>query len=86
MVLLEAMQYGIPCLAYETRSGVNDLINNNKNGYVIKGRNEKEYINKIDYLLSHDNVLKSFGKEALSLSQKYSKEEILKIWNKILNK
>ena len=29
MVLLEAMSYGIPCIAYEVASGVNDIIDNN---------------------------------------------------------
>ena len=41
MVLLEAMSYGIPCVAYETDSGVSDIIDNNENGYVIKNRNQK---------------------------------------------
>ena len=42
MVLLEAMSYGIPCIAYETASGTSDIIEDGKNGYIIKNRNEKE--------------------------------------------
>ncbi|UKI27642.1 MAG: glycosyltransferase [Bacilli bacterium] len=47
MVLLEAMSYGIPCIAYETASGVNDIITNNDNGYVVKNRNEKKNISNV---------------------------------------
>ena len=35
MVLLEAMSYGVPCIAYNTESGVKDIIDNNKNGFII---------------------------------------------------
>ena len=51
MVLLEAMSYGIPCIAYETASGTNDIISDSINGYVIKERNEKEYVDKINQLI-----------------------------------
>ena len=50
MVLLEAMSYGIPCIAYETDSGVNDIIESNINGYVIKNRCESEYVDCINKL------------------------------------
>ena len=73
MVLLEAMSYGLPCIAYHTDSGTDDIIKDNKNGYIINNRNEKEYINKI-------------GKEAKSTAYDFSKEKITEKWLKILNK
>jgi len=84
MVLLEAMGYGIPCIAYETSSGVLDIINNNKNGYVVRDRNEKEYIEKIEYLINDINVRKEFGKNARKTIDKFSRKEIVKIWESIL--
>ena len=83
MVLLEAMNYGLPCIAYETETGVKDIINN-KNGYVIKNRNEEEYIETLDKMLK-DNLNK-MSKEAIDTSSNYYKENIIKIWGKILHK
>ena len=84
MVLLEAMSYGIPCVAYETDSGTSDIIDNDKNGYIIKNRNEKEYIEKINILISDSKKLKEFSTNAIEKAKVFSKEEILKIWYKIL--
>jgi len=84
MVLLEAMSYGIPCVAYEVLSGVSDIIDNNKNGFIIKDRNEQEFVKAVDYLLLNNGVRKEFKKEALEKSLDYSEENIIKIWQKVL--
>ena len=84
MVLLEAMSYGIPCIAYETESGVSDIIINDNNGYVIKNRNEEEYINNIDKLLEDNNLRKKMGNNARKSINSFTKDEILKRWYKIL--
>lgn len=85
MVLLEAMSYGVPCIAYETASGTNDIIKDNINGYVIKNRNEEEYIEKLEKVMSNKDLRKKLGNNAKNTSKDFSKEEILKIWYKILN-
>lgn len=84
MVLLEAMSYGIPCIAYETASGVNDIIDNDKNGYVIKNRNEKEYIEKIEKVINDSKLRNKLGKEAKNKATEFSKEKIVNIWEKVL--
>lgn len=85
MVLLEAMSYGLPCIAYETKNGIGDIIVNNKNGYIIKNRNEKDYIKKLNLVLSNIELRKKFSEEAFNCSQKFSSHEIIKIWNRILD-
>lgn len=84
MVLLEAMSYGIPCIAYETASGTNDIISDSINGYVIKERNEKEYVDKINQLIKDEQLRKKLGKNAKDTSKKFSKEEIGKMIKKVL--
>lgn len=84
MVLLEAMSYGIPCIAYETASGVSDIISNNKNGYIIKNRNEEEYIDNLKKLISDKKLRCEMGKVAKETANNFSKEEITKIWLDIL--
>lgn len=85
MVLLEAMQLGIPCIAYETDSGVEDIINNNKNGFIIKNRDEKKYINKLDTLLKNYELRKSMSINCIKTREKFKEEKICKIWFKILD-
>lgn len=84
MVLLEAMSYGIPCIAYNTASGTSDIIKNNINGYIIKERNEKEYINKIEKIIRDEKLRTKLGKEAKNTANEFSKEKITEKWLKIL--
>lgn len=84
MVLLEAMSYGVPCIAYETASGTADIIKDNINGYIIKNRNEEEYISKIEKLISNKKLRNTLGNNAKKTVDNFSKDEILKIWYKIL--
>lgn len=84
MVLLEAMSYGIPCIAYETASGVNDIVSNDVNGYVIKDRNEEEYVKRINEVISDSELRERLGANAKKTSKKFSKEEVKKILCKVL--
>lgn len=84
MVLLEAMSYGIPCIAYELPSGISDIIDNNKNGYIINNRNEKEYLKKCKKILNDFNLRKKMSENAIITANKFSKYEVLKKWSLIL--
>ena len=84
MVLLEAMSYGIPCIAYEVPSGVNDIIEDGRNGYIIKNRNEIEYIKRIEEVINDSKLRNKLGTNAKEKSKEFSKEKIVKIWENIL--
>ena len=86
LVLIEAMSYGIPCVSYTSAQGANEIIDDGKNGYIIKDRNEDEMISKIDLLINDEKLRKKLGKEARVKSKLYSKENVLKSWNKLINK
>ena len=83
MVLLEAMSFGIPCIAYKTDSGVTDIIENNKNGFVIENRNINEYIEKLNLLLTDVKLKENMSKECIKTCKKYSENEIIKIWENV---
>lgn len=84
MVLLEAMSYGIPCIAYEVPSGVNDIIEDGRNGYIIKNRNELEYIKRIEEVINDSKLRNKLGLNAKEKAKEFSKEKIVNIWKNIL--
>lgn len=84
MVLLEAMSYGIPCIAYDVPSGVNDIIEDGRNGYIIKNRNELEYIKRIEEVINDSKLRNKLGTNAKEKAKEFSKEKIVKIWENIL--
>ena len=85
MVLLEAMSYGLPCVVYKTASGTGDIVENNKNGFIIENRNSAQFIKDIDKILNDEKLRKRMGKEAINTAKKFSDIEIIKTWKQLLN-
>ena len=80
MVLIEAMRSGVVCIAYETDSGVTDIIDDNKNGYIIKNRNQEEFIKKLQYLIDNPGELLKLQKNAIDKSKEFLSTNIKKKW------
>lgn len=86
IVLIEAMSHGLPCIAFSSAEGAKELIDSGSNGYLIKNRNNRAYIQKIEDLMENINVRKEIGKMGRANIKKYSGEEVIKYWFKILEK
>lgn len=86
MVLLEAMSYGVPCIAYRTASGTGDIIDNGSNGFIIEDRNINEYVDAINLLLNDDNLRKKFAKASVLKAREFYKDNVTKKWILILEK
>lgn len=86
LVLIEAMSFGVPALAYTSAQGANEIIDDGVNGYLIKDRNEEEMLDKINNLIDDEKLRKKLGKEARSKSKEYSGEVVLEKWSKLINK
>lgn len=86
IVLIEAMSYGVPCIAFSSAEGANALIENEKNGYLIKNRDKEEMAEKIVELIRNEKKRKEFGEKAKESSMRYTPEVVKKDWLKILKK
>lgn len=85
LVLVEAANYGLPLLAFDSAQGAKEIIENNKNGFLIENRNAKEMVAKIEDLISNPSKMQYFSKNSKNTALKFSKEAISKEWNKFLN-
>lgn len=86
LVLIEAFSYGVPCLAYDSAQGANEIITNGVNGYLIKNRDEDDMVKHIGMLIDDEKLRKKLGKKAREESKKYNKEPVLEQWSKLINK
>ena len=60
-VLLEAMQFGLPCIStYE--GGIPEIIEDNITGFLFQQRNINELAEKIEFLIKNEKLRISFGK------------------------
>lgn len=83
-VLVEAGSYGIPVLAYDTAQGAKEIIENDKNGFLISNRNKEEMVEKIKEILSNKELAKRLGNSGRDKASRYTKENIATEWKKFL--
>ena len=86
IVLIEAMSFGIPCIAFSSAEGARELIDSGRNGYLIKNRNMRVYVEKLEDLMNSFEARKKIGKEGRKSVKKYDGKEIFPLWVDIIEK
>lgn len=84
IVLVEAMSYGIPCVAFSSAEGAEELIENGKNGYLIDDRNIDEYVKKVEFLMDNVKERKKMQNNCINKANEFLGKNVIKEWFKIL--
>ena len=79
-VLLEALSCGTPAVAFDCPGGINEIIQDGKNGFLAKSENVIDLAKKIE-LCAKFNFNSNFIKD--SIAAKYSIEKILPRYNEL---
>lgn len=83
MVLLEAMTYGVPCLAYDCPSGPRSIIKQGINGFLIEDGNSDSFVEKLELLIEDENLRFQMGKNASESATVYDLGIIMKKWQNL---
>ena len=86
LVLCEAMNYGLPCVAFDVEVGPREIIDDGVTGFLIKDRNIDLMIEKISNLLEDEVLRNNMGKNSSDCIKKFYSNNIIKKWEKIFNK
>lgn len=84
LAVLETFSFGIPCVAFSSAEGLREIIDNNKNGYLIENRNFEEMSQKIIELTVDEETRNKMGYNAREKSLVYTEERIKEKWYKLL--
>lgn len=82
LALTEAMSVGLPCLGFETCSGVNELIISNFNGFLAK--NDEEMLNQMEKLILNRELRVKIGQSAHESVKQYSETNVSRKWSKFI--
>lgn len=83
LVLIEAMAYGIPCIAFDSASGPREIINKN-NGILIENREKDKMSMHIIDLLNNSKMLKNISNGTIETSKKYLLKNVRNLWIELL--
>lgn len=86
IVLIEAMSMGLPCVAFSSAEGANEIIKDGYNGYLIDNRNYEEYIKKLELLMNDSKLRKELGINGKKSIDKYTSKVVKKEWINLIEK
>lgn len=84
MVLLEAMECGLPVVAFDCPTGPKEIIDDGKNGILVGYLNQEFLSESILKLIENKTMLKQMALNAKKKATQYSEKKILNKWINIL--
>ena len=85
LVLVEAMSYGIPCIAFDCDTGPKHIISNNIDGLLIERENPEKLAEAISNLIKDKEKRSLMGEAAYKNVMRFSSDVILKKWEDLFN-
>jgi glycosyltransferase involved in cell wall biosynthesis len=83
MVLLEAMSFGLPIIAYDCPIGPRSIIENGKNGFLIPEDDAITFAGKMSQLIEDVEVRKTMGAEGKLMVKKYDVDSVMLKWKSL---
>ena len=80
MVLLEAQASGLPIVSYACPSGPKDIVTDGVDGYLVPLYDHKAFQERLQTLMSNEDLRVQMGKAAVLASQRYEETSIMERW------
>ncbi len=84
LVIIEAFSFGVPVIGYSTVFGVDDLIQDGVNGYIVPQGDQKELYKKSLELLKDIEKREKFGQNGYEFSKKFTYDKVMKQWMELV--
>lgn len=86
MTIIECQSYGVVPVIYDSFLASHDMITSGKDGIIVSSFVEDEYVEALRMLMNDGNLLKSMSENSLDTARRYSVEEIIDQWVKLIEK
>lgn len=80
LVLTEAMECGLPCVAFDCECGPREIVSNNETGILVSDKNITEFSEALKSLMTDDKLRKKMGKNAKREVKRFYVESIMPQW------
>lgn len=85
LVLTEAMQCGLPSVAFACKCGPKDIITNGEDGFCIPYKDENLFIKRTLQLMNNEKLRVTMGCNAWKNIQRYSIDNVMPKWHDLFN-
>lgn len=85
LATLEACAYKLPIVAFDCGGEVSQLVKDGINGYLIKERNQTQFVQKLNYLIENPEVRLVMGINSEKIVSNYNVDLIMGKWIMLFN-
>ncbi|MDM5329819.1 glycosyltransferase family 4 protein [Neobacillus sp. CF12] len=85
MVIIEAMQCGVPVVSFDCPKGPSEIIDHNVDGILVEDGNIEEFANSLMELMGKEEKRKRFAQKGIENVKRYEIQNIGEIWKETIN-
>ena len=86
MALIEGMNAGCCCVAFDVVTGPSDIISDKENGFLVENQNIDKLTQALDDVMSNEVFRRRLAAKAPSAIEKFSTDNIARKWYALFNK
>ena len=84
MVLIEALSFGLPLVAYDCQTGPAELIESGVNGYLVPDGDSPQFCERVLALMADNALRLRFAHASWRQAQRFTPERIYPLWQRII--
>lgn len=84
LVLVEAMNYGVVPMAFNSYKNASEIINDGITGYLVKPFSISEYIEKLSILIDNAELRSEMSQNSIKKADSFSERNIIPLWMELL--
>ncbi len=85
LTITEAMTYGCVPLQFGSYAAVTDVIDDNRNGFIVKPFDVEDYVHKLELLMSNNSLCESFAENSFEKAKLFDINTIGEKWLNIIS-
>ena len=85
LVLLEAMAFGVPVVAFDCGSGPSSIISDGENGFLVQPFNIKNFAERMMQLMENGGLRRTMGSNGVQKAQQYTIDKIGHQWKQLFD-
>lgn len=84
LVLLEAMQSGLPCVTFDCPFGPSDVVGDRVNGFVVPDGDIPAFAEKLSLLLEDDTLRKTYSQNSVERAKLFDVRVVMSRWKTLI--
>ena len=82
VVLTEALEFGVPCVAFDVSPGVREVVTHGRDGLVVSPGNTSRFADALATLMSDRELRREYGRHGRESMQRFAPARIVQRWER----